>query len=437
MVGNLGILSGQTPVIAGLSGFLNGQAIGNNSQQQSNGILGGSGQSLAQRLGLQVSLPQVSSNNIGGIGLKTPSLREAQEAEAEKEEKTDRLEATSEEQNAIDKAISEALQNGVTQQIIVSEDGRFEASIDMRVNQDGSYELDLAVRFAESRSAMMEQAQMAISDDPENPDSETEPASLAYQGASAAYQRYTSYEQSLQTRGFEANIFFEEAKSVAASAEQAYGGDIGGQYMSVAGEVAHEYNLNISIKGDDLSNFNQVAEDLSQFDDSGTLSGFLDSVQNILTTDSSNLGAFVEATQGLVGATQEHVATKLTNFFSDMQEQFGGTLEDMGFEPGFIERLGEDVENDLNTFFSMTNDLLGSMFGVDPIEDQQDVETQELDLLDEQLNVLKEERREILDAKPQTQKREMEPIPMPRIEPSAIYTNDLTPRNDSVLEAVA
>jgi hypothetical protein len=437
MVGNLGILSGQTPVIAGLSGFLNGQAIGNNSQQQSKGILGGSGQSLAQRLGLQLGMPDTAANKIGGIGLKTPSLRETQEAESEKEEKTDRLEVSSDEQNEIDKAINDAIANGVTQQIIVSEDGRFEASIDMRVNADGSYELDMAVRFAESRSAMMEQAQMSIGDDSEEVDPESDSDSLTYQGAYAEYQRYTSYEQSLQTRGFEANIFFEEAKTVAASAEQAYGDEIGGEYMSVAGEVAHEYNLNISIKGDDLSNFNQVAEELSQFDDSGTLSGFLESAHNILTTDSTNIGAFVEATQGLVGATQEHVSTKLTNFFSDMQEQFGSTLEDMGFEPGFIERLGEDVESDLNTFFSMTNDLLGSMFGVDPIEDQQDAETQKLDLLEEQLNVLKEERREIFDAKPQTPNTEREPIPTPRIEPSAIYTNDLTPRSENMLEAVA
>ena len=440
MVGILGAINsqGQNSLGLNLSGFFNGKAIGNNSNEgQSNGILGGGGQSLAQRLGLGLSSANgqanLLTNSLQNLNKSLDKTAETEKQRETDEKKKDRLETSDGEGSTTGSALQSALRNGDTQQIVVSEDGRFEASIDMRLNADGSYSLDMSVHFANSQAAAaamssMQQVEDQTGTEEQEANLEEDPASLAYKGASASYERYTSYEQILQTRGFEASIFFEEAKSVAAQAEQAYGSEMGAEYTSVAGAVAHEYTLNISISGDDLSNFNQVAEDLMQFDDSGTLGGFLTAAQNVLTADSSDLGAFVDATQSLVGATQEHVGAKLTNFFSSMQEQFGGTLEEMGFEPNFIENLGADVQNDLNTFFQITNNMFANMFGSnnDQVEESEDPDAQQLEALDEQLEQMKEKRRELIG----------DPLP-PRPERHPLYQNELPPEPEQALDAVA
>ncbi len=441
MVGILGILNGQGENSLGfkLNGFFNGNPLGNQTQDQSgqaNGLMNSVGQSLSQRLGLNLPTNTTPANSLANQLnnlVKTDKNNKLEEIRKESEKKKDRLETSDEERTDATQNLMTALKNGATQQVVVSKDGRFEASIDMRLNADGSYTLDMSVHFANAQAAMMSSAQNAAenqtvptdvegqadeSQEDQNANLEEDPTSLAYKGAGAAYQRYTSYEQVLQARGFEANIFFEEAKSVAYAAEQAYGSEMGNKYMAVAGELSHEYTLNISISGDDLSNFNQVAEELMQFDDSGTLGGFLEAARNVLNTDSSNLGAFVEATQSLVGATQEHVSAKLTNFFSSMQEQFGGTLEELGFEPNFIENLGQDVQSDLNNFFQITNAMLGSLMDTEQVEEAEDTDTQQLESLSAQLEEMKEKRRDLLGN---------EPLP-PRPERQPVFQNDLPPR---------
>lgn len=486
MAGILGILNSQSENSSGfkLSGFMNGNAIGHSSQDNTDttgnsGLMQAVGLSLNKRFGLNLNTQNSSVNTLADSLKNLRQSTEAQKTEEarkkEEEKKKDRLETSGEDQTTSSSALQQALKNGTTQQIVVSEDGRFEASIDMKLNADGSYSLDMSIHFANARAAMLASQGTATTDTAtqtggaetqaasedtgtdttnttdtgDDTDTESDPASLAYQGASALYQRYTSYEQTLQARGFEANIFFEEAKSVAASAEQAYGSGTGDRYMSVAGEVAQEYTLNISISGDDLSNFNAVAEELTQFDDSGTLTGFLQAAQSVLTSDSSNLGAFVDATQSLVSATQEHVSAKLTNFFSSMQDQFGGTLEEMGFEPNYLENLGQDVQSDLNTFFQVTNDFFENLFNNGEIEDTTDPDTQIIESLDEQLTQLEEKRQEVTEKSEDTtdpgaqildsvneevspieEKRQEligEPLP-PKPEHEPIFKNELPPK---------
>lgn len=445
MVGILGILNGQGENSQGfkLNGFFNGNPLGNQTKDQSgqaNGLMNSVGQSLSQRLGLNLtkfsSPTNTLANQLNNL-VKTDKNNKLEEIRKESEKKKDRLETSDKERTDSTPNLMAALKNGATQQVVVSKDGRFEASIDMRLNTDGSYTLDMSVHFANAQAAMMRSTQNAKgnqnapaeaeqedeSQEEQNANLEEDPTSLANQGVGAAYQRYTSYEQILQTRGFQANIFFEEAKSVAFAAERAYGSEMGNEYMAVAGEVAHEYTLNISISGGDLSNFNQVAEELMQFDDSGTLAGFLEAARNVLTTDSSDLGAFVEATQSLVGATQQHVSTKLTNFFSNMQEQFGGTLEELGFDSHFLENLGNDVQSDLNNFFQITNAMLGNLIGTGQMEEAKDTDTQQLESLNAQLEEMKEKRRDLLGN---------DPLP-PRPERQPVFQNDLPPRPEKGL----
>ena len=463
MAGILGLLnSNQSTGSFGLNGFFQGSAIGLSSEENegnNQGLMQSVGQSLNQRLGLNLS---PSGNRLADSlnllnksnSAKTAKTNESDSTQDSEDKKKDRLETSTESNTSLDQIVQNAIKNGTTQQIVVSQDGRFEASIDMRLNADGSYALDLSIHYANAQAAAIasqttgsqttnQTQEIESTKDPsvapttddltaQNEDQSLDPYQT-YQGASVAYQRYTSYEQILQTRGFEANIFFEEAKSVAASAEQAYGQDMGNQYMSVAGQVAQEYTLNISISGDDLSNFNQVSQELTQFDDSGTLAGFLQAAGTVLNTNSSDFGAFVDATQSLVNASQQHVTAKLSNFFSSMQDQFGGTLEQLGFDSNYIANLGQDVESDLNTYFGITNNLWNALFNTngkentDQIDSNEDIESAQLELLNEQMSLLEEKRQELFG----------ETLP-PKPERQPSFQNNLPPRPEKgILEAVA
>ncbi len=386
---------GREQMLAGLSGFLNGNQIGNKgfqAQKQGQGL-----HLPISQLGIGSTLPS-AADLIKRQTMTPPKLSELQEGAKEtdkdkEDEKKDRVELSDEAENEIQQAIDQAIQQGVTQQVVVSKDGRFEVSIDMRVNDDGSYDMDLAVRFAESRGAALDyQAQGAL---PE-PGSPPPPAHSGYHSMEARAERYTSFEQSLETRGFQASIFFEQSKSVAMKAEQAYGSETGGQYLSTARQVSQEFVLNVSIHGDDITKFNEVGEALTQFDDTGTLGGFLSAVEGVLNADSSNLGAFMEATQGLVDASKEHIAGKLDKFFTSMDEEYGSKLEKLGFAPDILNNMGQDVQKDLEHFFEVTNAVLGGLLDNKLIKSQNDSLETQTDALNEKLDELREERKEIL-----------------------------------------
>ncbi len=392
---------GQALFGAGLGGFLNGNPIG---EQENRPVLGGlarNGLSLRNQAGLGL-LNSSASPLLKSVQQQAKPEFLSQKDEDEKKDK-DRVELSNFAEEAVNKAVENARKSpriGETNQIIVSEDGRFEASIDLRRRADGSFDLDLAVSFGQSSMQQLNGSRsLALPESPENLELDQNPASLRYNSLQASSERYTSYEQLLQTRDFEARIFFEESKSVALKAEQAYGGESGEQVLSVAKEVAHEYTLNISISGKDLDSFNAAAEDLTQLDDSGTLAGFLDGVRGVLQADSSNLDSFLEATRGLIDLAREHVGSKLNNFFANMNENYGGMLEEMGFDPDYLQNVGEDVNKDLNTFFDLSNKMLGGMASGNEVEDKTDVETSELNMLEQSLERVKEQRKEIMEGK--------------------------------------
>ncbi len=380
-----------------LNGFFNGQQVGQqNLQQQNAGLIPRSLglQSQPNSSGRPALLPPVSNQNREAKE-NNPNDRQSKEG--------DRVELSKFTEDAVNQALENARkspQAGSTSTVFVSEDGRFEASIDLQIRRDGSYDLDLAVNFAQSRAALLGTSQQQAL-----PEGQREGDELARQtpnnfsqSLSASAERYTSFEQSLSTRGFEANIFYEEAKSVAFKAEQSFGKESGENVLNVAKEVSREFTLNISISGDDIREFNNVADQLTAFDDSGTLTGFLDATRGVLNADSTNLGSFVNATQGLINATQNHVSGKLNSFFSSMNEQYGETLEQIGFAPDRLANIGKDVEKDLQDFFSITNDFFNNLSGNKPeqVEEAASEEEIALETLDENLRQLKEERDERL-----------------------------------------
>jgi hypothetical protein len=387
----------QSLLLGGLGGFLNGNPIGNQQQNGQHGPMAPRG------LGLPLLTQLGVNSNSNPLLSPMRQLQESQKPALEEKDdkkKSDRLDLSDFAEKAAEEALASAKKspgNGVTNQIIVSEDGQFQASIDLRINADGSYDMDLEVNFAASRAAMLEQFQSTMQEG--NLEKSNSSSGLSYTGMQELSQRYTSYEQVLETRGFEARIFFEQANEVSFSAAQMHGQEAGQQYLGVAKQISEEYTLNISISGDDINAFNEVGETLAQFDDTGTLTGFLEAARGVLNADSSNLGSFVEATKALVGSAQEHVSAKLSNFFTSMNGEYGQSLEEMGFEPNFIENIGKDVQADLGNFFSITNEMLSNLFQLPQGSATQDTKTKQIDALNENLDALTEKRKEIIEQK--------------------------------------
>ncbi|MDP8245997.1 MAG: hypothetical protein P9L94_18080 [Candidatus Hinthialibacter antarcticus] len=333
------------------------------------------------------------------------------------DEKKDKLDLSTFAKDAADGAIQQARTKpelGATNQIIVSKDGRFEASVDLKINSDGSFALDLAVRFAESSAAGIQSytgTQQQVADEteliegeeqPVPEDAETDeysleenPTDLSLSSFDAIAARQTTFEQIVSTRDFQAEIFFQESKAVALSAQQAQGDAIAGEYLGVSKQVAQEFTLNVSISGTDLSNFNAIAEELSQFDDTGTLGGFLEAARGVLTSDPGNLSSFVGATQGLIESARNHVGAQLNDFFTGLGDTFGEELDalGLGFASDFFENIGEDVNNDLNRFFDTTNQLFKN-FGINTSADPESITTE---LLNKNLEQLREQQKEKLE----------------------------------------
>lgn len=399
-------------LMRGFNGLMNARESNGNGPLA--GLLNRSDTALRNRLGFDPTngpaAPRIQN-------LPTPGESIRDRDDEDEEENKDSVELS----DFVKEAAREAAENarkapraGETNQVFVSEDGRFEVSIDLQVRSDGSYDMELAVGFAQSQAFAAESLQRPALPAGEEASAEGEgPRGQSLQtSASALMERYVSYEQVLSTRDFEARIFFEQSKSVAASAEAAYGGGMGGAYMGVAAEVSNEFMLNVSISGADINNFNETAAQLTQFDDSGTLGGFLEAAGGVLKADSSNLGAFLDATRTLVDSAQAHVSSKLQNFFGGFNEQFGDQLESLGFGADYFNRIGEDVQKDLDTFFQVTRDFLGAM-GANPIEDTKSAEETSLDVLEENLEQLREAQRETEEeaagAQPQVESREDSP----------------------------
>lgn len=393
------------------------------------------------------------SSQTGLSALRQPNIlkniQEKAKSPAE-DEKKDKLDLSNFAKDAADEAIKQARSKpelGSTNQIIVSQDGRFEASVDLKLNSDGSFALDLAVRFGQSSAAGVQsytantanqqqqiqnqadsadqQQQLQNQADAANQQQEAQgqngqvegqdqtapedaqggqtddyslngnPGDLSLSSYDAIAARQTSFEQVLSTRDFQASIYYEESKAVALSAQQAQGDAAAGQYLSVSKQLAQEFTLNVSISGNDLSNFNAIAEELSQFDDTGTLSSFLQAAQGVLNSDPTNAGSFISATQALLQSTQNHVGAQLDNFFTGLGDTFGEQLDSLGlgFSSDFFDNIGEDVNNDLNKFFDVTNQLFNN-FGIDTSTDPESLTT---DLLSKSLEQLQEQQKEKLD----------------------------------------
>lgn len=344
------------------------------------------------------------------LPLRDNALTKSPKEESADAKKGDRVELSQFAEDAAKEALENAKKspaNGTTSQILVSQDGRFAASIDLKINQDGSYDMELAVRFAASDAAKALLGTGMVSPDGTGNPQETQRASLQ---ATQTVQRYTSYEHTLETRGFQARIFYEEAKGISQRVEQAYGGEAGAAYMNVAQQVSHEFSLNISISGDDIHAFNEVAANLTQFDESGTLSGFLQAAQGVLTADSRNLGAFVNATQALVSSAQEHVGSRMNQFFTGMNEQYGAVLEKMGFGSDSLAIMGQDVQANLNTFFQLTNDLLANMFGEIGMNPAQNPTIEQAESMRARLEEIREQQQEKPEKKEDWLERYRQPV---------------------------
>ena len=434
---NPGLLGGHG--FSGLNGFLNGNALGDSDGQQplaslfkrdKNGLRNSLGFDPFDLLTLNPLVNRLTKNPLDNS--KKP------EEEKPSGKKDDQVDLSNFVKDSAAKAVENAQRSpraGDTNQVFVSQDGRFEVSIDLQVRSDGSYDLELQVGFAQSQAFGLSSTQsgggavapastedaISSADQPVPASDYADPTAVAatngepvpatdkplqydqsqpdqsYQSLSAYLQRYTSFEQVLQTRDFEAHIFFEQSKTVALAAEQAYGSDSGDQVLNVAQNVASEFRLNISISGSDINNFNDVASQLTQFDDSGTLSGFLDAVNGVLTADPSKLGSFVNASQALFESARQHVSAKLDLFFTGFNEAFGATLEDLGFAPDYIANLGQDVQNDLNSFFDVTNNFLSNLVGGNNLLDPQQVDNSQLDVLTQNLQQLREDQQQALE----------------------------------------
>ena len=397
----------------GMSGFINGEAIGNQQNSPLAGLLNRNNtQSNSLNNGLSNLIPTSLKNSLANQAEQISAAEEQARKREEEEKEEDRLELSNFAQEAADTALEQArksLQVGETNQIFVSEDGRFEASIDLRIQTDGSYDMELEVRFAESSAMQLENSQtFALPGSVDTMEIGDTPTYTTQQSLQSLSQRYTAYEQYLKTRDFEAHIFYEESKSVALKAESAFGNGAGTNYLSVAGEISHEYSLNISIHGEDINNFNAVANDLIATDNSETFRGFLGAVQGVLQADSSSLGSFVDATQSLLDSTREHIGAKLNEFFGQANEQYGEFLTEMGItqDYDYLENIGEDVSDGLNTFFDLTQSMLSagalSQNPLQEIQDESDIKSVQIDMLNNMLQKMREERDEILSSKVST-----------------------------------
>ncbi len=376
-----------------LNGFMNGNRIGEghgNENATQNRLNQFSPRNAPARnvLGDLASRIQQYRANPPDRSVSRPDEKDDEEERTEREKDSDKVELSNFTEDAIEEAVRDAqLTNGTTQQVFVSEDGRYEASIDLKINADGSFDLDIEVGLAESRAAGIQVA--------EGYEGEQEVAANAgrMEMASARYMQETTveYERLLATRDWEARVFYSSTERVAAQVEQAQGSEMGGRVLSVGGQLSNEYKMNISISGENLDSFLSQVEDLSANDESAELGGFLDAVSNVLTTSPDNVGDLLNATQALIGNVQEQVSSALDTFFGDIQETFGKELEEMGFGPEFLTEMNEKSQQGLTHFLDTTNNVFGNLLAAKQPPQIEDVEADtKKQILEESLEMQKQ-----------------------------------------------
>ncbi len=380
-----------------LNGFINSTPLSqSNDRRPLSGLIGSRLGAGIQGLPETIAKPQDDESKRIGEEEKESRLTER---------KGDSVDIQDSAKQAVDQAMENAAQKrpgGATNQIFVSEDGRFEASVDLQVRQDGSFDLNLEVSMAEARSASIAEIYAA---DPSL-------ARLGESGASyASVQQDTlvSFEQIVTGRDFEARLFYEEASHVAVEVGNAYGDQLGGEVRGVAGELANEYTLNISISGESLESFNrQVGELAAREDGDQLLPSFLSAAGNAINNAASGVDGFFAATQSLLDNARAVIGSNLQEFFGGLQEQYGGIAQEFGFGENFFESMGEETGQNLNDFFNVTNGFFGELFG-NALPDATDKESLlrdgqgEQDVLQETLETMKEYQEEIPPVTPQAE----------------------------------
>lgn len=378
-----------------LNGFINSTPLGqSNDRQALSGLIGSRLGAGTQRLPEALAKPQDD---------ETKRIGEEEDERRLTGQKEDSVDIQDFARQAVDQAMESAAQRrsgGGTNQIFVSEDGRFEASVDLQVRQDGSFDLNLEVSMAEARSASIAEIYAA---DPSL-------ARLGESGASYAsvqQDSLVSFEQVVTGRDFEARLFYEEASHMAVEVGNAYGEQLGGEVRGVAGELANEYTLNISISGESLESFNQQVGALAAREDGDQLlPSFLSAAGNVINNAASGVDGFFAATQSLLDSARAVIGSNLQDFFGGLQEQYGGVAQEFGFGENFFETMGEETGKNLNDFFTVTNDFFGELFG-NALTGGADTESllsgdkSEQDVLQETLETMNEYREEAPPVTPQ------------------------------------
>jgi len=325
---------------------------------------------LASRLGYPAMTPLAHSG-----GRVAESKDGGRRDRSETQQDTDKVELSSLARDAIKEAVDSALHqpvNGATQQVFVSEDGRYQVTIDLKLNRDGSFDLDLSVGMAAGRAAGV---QGLLQEEPGIGANEL-PGGVGMAGAVAIQETTLEYERLLATREWEARIFYSSTERVAAAVEQAHGPELGGGVLSVGADLSREFQLNISITGEDLNSFLAQVQELSVSEEASDLAGFLDAVANVLTSAPESLGDLFRATEALIARATEHVADAVDHFFAGIWDTFGSQLQEIGFEYGLIEDMSATAQRGLRDFLDVTNRFFASILGIqqervveDPIAD--------------------------------------------------------------------
>lgn len=315
------------------------------------------------------------------------------------DEKGDKVELSNFASEAIEEAVGNALHsmvNGATQQVFVSEDGRYQATIDLQVNRDGSFNLDISVGMAASRTA----GAQLLQGEPINHGLELRayPGNTSFVSARVLQETTLEYERQIATRDWEAQIFYSSTERVAAGVSRVHGPDVGGKVLSVGSELSREFQMNISISGENLDSFLAQIDELSASEEASELTGFLDAVGNVLRAAPDDLGDLLNATEALIARVGEQVAEAVNHFFTGIWDTFGSELQDFGFGSDFIEEMNENAQQGLKDFLGVTNHFFENILG---LPENQTLEDPRADsnarLLKESLELQKEALQERLE----------------------------------------
>jgi len=380
----------------GLSNLFNGYLLGNrigNKEEEPSGnrlnLLGrssttGSSQGLTGLLQRYAEL--IANKN------SIMNIQEKDKEDKNEEKKEDTVQLSDFAKQAVEQAVEQAeggqLVNGTTQQVFVSEDGRYEASVDLRLNGDGSFDLDISVGMAQSKSA-------GIGSPQTGGNGEVAGSGAVYSSSAGSMMSRTTveYERMIAQDDWQAQIYYSSVQQAAVGISQSYGEEMGDQVMQVGAQLSKEFQMNISVSGEDLDSFlSQVEQIASSEEDSGDLGGFLTAVSNVLTASPENMSEFFGATNALINKVGEQISSALDNFFTSIGETFGSQLEEMGLGAEFLDGLKEESQSGLTKFLDVTNSFFQNILGVNSLEDIQ--ANSDAQLLQESLEMQQEAMEE-------------------------------------------